>query len=300
MSDMRKDVVAIVVSDIHLSHVAPFARSDEKNWYDAQLCPLEQLKQMVKMYDVPLCYAGDIFDRSNPPPELINFAIKNLPWGYSVPGQHDLPLHNFRDREKSAYMTLVHAGILRDVSNGWAHDARGMLIYGMPWGGELPDHLPEGDNTLLIAHAHCWEPGSTFHGSLQKNHVDQWVKRIKGFSAAAFGDNHKGFVKKNIINCGTLMRRHANEVSYSPTIGMLLTSGGWARHRLNCSSDVFVDSDILDDTVSEKIDLSEMIDELKDAADQGLDFPQLVQQIMRKRRVRGSVERLCLRALGAK
>src|SRR4051812_12555947 len=63
-------------SDIHLSHKPPIARSAEPCWYSAMQRQLDELRSVALELDVPIFVAGDIFDRWNPPPELINFAIR--------------------------------------------------------------------------------------------------------------------------------------------------------------------------------------------------------------------------------
>ena len=50
---------------------------------------LEQIRDLQKEFDCPVICAGDIFDKWNSPPELINFAYDNLPEIYAIPGQHD-------------------------------------------------------------------------------------------------------------------------------------------------------------------------------------------------------------------
>ena len=109
-------IVAIVCADIHLSSKAPVWRSNEPDWFAAMLKPLKQLVQLQAELECPVLIAGDIFDRWNASPELINFAMKYLPIvdTYAIPGQHDLPLHNYEDMEKSAYGVLKRAGTIDD------------------------------------------------------------------------------------------------------------------------------------------------------------------------------------------
>lgn len=98
-------VIAVLCSDIHLCHTCPPARSNEPNWYDAMARTLDELAGIASHYYVPILCAGDVFDRWNSPPELINFAIKHLPPMHCIPGQHDLPNHSLEDIRRSAYST---------------------------------------------------------------------------------------------------------------------------------------------------------------------------------------------------
>jgi hypothetical protein len=63
----------------------------------------------------PIVYVGDIWDHYRQPPEAINWAIRELPKGYAIPGQHDLRHHNYEDIKKTAYWTLMEAGVILDM-----------------------------------------------------------------------------------------------------------------------------------------------------------------------------------------
>ena len=115
-------VIALLVGDIHLSAKAPLCRAKEPDWFEAMARPLMELvdlqKQIGKESDgiPPILCAGDVFDRWNSPPELINFALEYLPpQMYSIPGQHDLPNHNYNEIDRSAYWTLVAANKITNV-----------------------------------------------------------------------------------------------------------------------------------------------------------------------------------------
>ena len=50
----------------------------------------------------PECLRANIYTKW---PELINWAIKHLPPMLAVPGQHDLPYHDYKELGRSAYAT---------------------------------------------------------------------------------------------------------------------------------------------------------------------------------------------------
>ena len=106
-------VAAIAISDLHLTLNTPSCRA-EKDWLEVMSGYFQQVKDYHQQVEgipygnvVPIICAGDVFDRPNPPIELVNWAIRTLPTMYSVPGQHDLVHHNLSDIKKSAYWTLV-------------------------------------------------------------------------------------------------------------------------------------------------------------------------------------------------
>ena len=104
LSDLRRYlnesdavVLGIIVSDLHLRHKPAKARSDDKPWYRAMLRALNEVRHVRDEVGGELFYPGDIFHSPEEPVELVNFAIDNLLPGYGIPGQHDLPFHNYGD-----------------------------------------------------------------------------------------------------------------------------------------------------------------------------------------------------------
>lgn len=271
MSTMRlspnRGAVAILVSDLHLQQVPPRVRKEEPDWYDAMKRPLDQIKKLSKNNnDCAILYAGDIFDRWNSPAELINWAIKNLPKGYSIPGQHDLPHHNYQDIRKSAYWTLVEAGVLINLrpdecttilSNEFYLD-----VYPFPWEHPVtPLDSPTRHLSIALIHAYIWDTKeNSYHGALDSKSLPAWLKKLRGYDVAVFGDNHKGFLyessKINIVNNGTLMRRTIDEYNYQPCVGKLYADGVIVRQSLDCSTDVIMKPE---ESKNEKIDLSELV-----------------------------------------
>jgi len=128
------NVIAILCSDIHLCHTPPVARSAEPDWYVAMERQLDELRAVAEQHGAPIVCAGDIFDRWNSPPELINFAIQSSPKMHSIPGQHDLPHHRYEDMQRSAYWTLVAAGVLTDLGTVPKVVSNWLAVHPFPWG----------------------------------------------------------------------------------------------------------------------------------------------------------------------
>lgn len=257
----RKEVLAVCASDIHLSIRPPLARSDEEDWLDAQAQYLRQANELCHKYRVPFVIAGDVFDKWNSPPELVNMAIAEFcqftNGVYAVPGQHDLPLHNLDDIKRSAYWTLHEAKAIYNLDNPRTigGSAKGFTVFPYPWGrrpGDGFDHGPQWSTeqdarTLAVVHAYVYDhkahahPGADDDGSVP----DKWSKLLKPFSAAVFGDNHNAFNwsdeerELNVVNCGTFMRRHANEENMTPRVCVLLDDMTWWTCELDTSEDVF-------------------------------------------------------------
>lgn len=217
---------------------------------------LLQLRQIVKncqhqIYqpEPPVFIAGDIVHRWNEPVELVNFLLNHMPEAYAIPGNHDLPFHNYKDIDKSAYWTLVQAGKIRHMEPNTRVRVTDFpsptWVRAFPFGSE-PEPLTDaiqGHYNIALVHHYVWEEGHAFPGCPQEDHVTHMRERLKGYSAAFFGDNHKGFYSgykalskgkdMPIINCGAFIRRKSDDMEYDPSVYLLRLSGRIERHLLN-------------------------------------------------------------------
>lgn len=121
-----------------------------------------------------------------------------------------------------------------------------MAVCGVPWGFEIPREPYVGPRVrLLIAHKYIWNEVYNPANSEDTNSHVLGVTRhmMQHFDAAAFGDNHMGFLfnpaKKglSILNCGRFIPQLANEIDYVPTIGILYEDGSIVRVPLDATRD---------------------------------------------------------------
>lgn len=232
--------IAILAADIHLSHTAPACRCTEDDWYVCMGAALGELEGLQTSLDVPLVVAGDVFDRWNCPPELINFAIRYWPKGttYAVPGQHDMPWHRGDSLDRSAYGTLVLNGTLTNLPPGKPHrHSDKLVLWGYPWGSTVlgPEPVPNDDAIhLAVIHDMCWR-GKDKGWAPSLKHMREHARRCAGYDVAVFGDNHDGFLAtgetdgpgrlRAIFNCGGFMRRTIAQRYYQPQVGLLYDTG---------------------------------------------------------------------------
>ena len=295
-------VTAILCSDLHLSHTPPLARSGEPSWYDAMARALGELSGLVEKYNAPVICAGDIFDRWNAPPELINFAIKHLPNMYAIPGQHDLPHHRLEDIKRSAYWTLVEAEVVGHL--GWkisqgVDNVDGvyvMNLHAFPWGKEIKP-LEEGSKIphIAVCHKYVWEGQHKYDGAPNDACLSKFDERLEGYDVAVFGDNHKGFVARmkdgcRIFNCGTFMRRKADEIDYKPQVGLLMDNGSIRSHVLDTSKDKI--EAIEKTAANDELDIAEFVEELSGLGGDSLDFETAVERYIESKGVRGEVKEM--------
>jgi hypothetical protein len=309
-----EDIVAIVCSCIHLSHKPPIARSAEPDWYEAMDIQLHQLRRLEEKHGCPVLCCGDIFDRwDRAPPELINFAIQKLPTMYAVPGQHDLPDHSYDHIKRSPYWTLVEAGVV--INLNWedpvCHNSIGkriLWLYGFPFGFDIEPHKKNKNAlTLCIAHSYIWMGKTTKYPGAPKNQeVSNYFDVIDSYDLACFGDNHKGFLCMTdstrqegawVFNCGTFMRRKADEFNYEPQVGLITKQGTVIPHKLDCSGDKFIDVEEALALVERAIDATDFLEELIGLGQTAVDFIDAVKQFCERNGVSRRVTLLVENAL---
>lgn len=293
LPDVRSPyIVAICCSDIHLSHKPPIARSAEPDWYAAMQRPLDEIKALQEEYGrIPVICAGDIFDKYNPPPRLINFAMEHLPQPFfAVPGQHDLHHHNAEDIDDTAFATLCLAGKISLIPSGtlaWSLPDFPLRLFGFGWGDSLRP-MPKGyddDKRLNVAvvHHYVWTQNFQHMGSLWEDHIVAIQNKLAGYNLCIFGDNHKGFLGTdlNSVNCGTLMRRKIDEIKYKPQVGLIRSDGIVIPHILDCSADKFIDTDLLQKVALESdSSLEAVVQELQRLADDHLNYAETVKRTL--------------------
>lgn len=281
-------VLAVLCSDIHLSDKAPAFRSLEKDWYGVMACYLKQVDALQQQHNVPVVCAGDIFDRWNSPPRLINFAIAHIKEWYAVPGQHDLEHHGLERIKATAYWTLVEAGVVFNLEPGQPKHIQGVSLWGFPWGVDVVpcsggSKDPFGLN-LAVIHHYLWCKDYGYEGAPQASKLTVWKDKLQGYDACLVGDNHQGFLAKlhygekvvYVLNNGTFLKRKADERAYQPKVGLLYGDGRISRVALDCSQDVYCENEKV---VVPALDLSEFIQQLTQLETQGCDFPTAVQRV---------------------
>ncbi len=326
------EVIAILLADIHLSLKAPVWRSAEEDWMEAQARPLKEVGLLQEKYSCPVICAGDIFDRSrkiadgwNAPAELINFAINHLPEDmYTIPGQHDLPNHQYSDIKRSAYWTLVKANTIKDIGVGLGLGGvvcvgNNLVLCGFPPGLEidsLKNLCEDGDNgmypaidgrlVLAVVHDYIWVKGKGYPNApdekmllVEKNPNKVYGGKYYGYDVVVYGDNHKGFTtyggKTTIFNCGTLMRRKSDEIDYKPQVGLLLDDGSVVPHFLDTSEDRCLDK--VEEKIEKSLNMKVFFDELEKLGDTALDFKAAIEEFMERGQTSDQVKQIIIKAM---
>jgi len=283
------DIVAILVSDTHFTHNPPVARSAEPDWYGVMARQWDEVYKLhLDHLYAPLIIAGDVFDhwQRGVTPELINFVITQLSQFesvYAIPGQHDLPYHGYDRINQSAYWTLVQAGVINNLSKieSIRHHSCVFQLTPFWWGRDIKliEKRVNTDFNVAVCHSFIWTKDTGHVGADEDKTLGSYRHALKGYDAAVFGDNHKGFNcvdnGVNVMNCGTFYCRTVAEVDYNPQVGLLCDDGSIIAHKLDVSKDVFLHRDedkrIIDQSVFARV-----VGQLSELGADSLDFRKAV------------------------
>jgi hypothetical protein len=309
--ERQPTVEAICCADLQLADKPPIMRSGEADWLKVQGSYLEQLAAAQAKHKAPILLAGDLFDNWRASPLLLSHCIR---WFrtldvYAIPGNHDLPEHNYTQLERSGYWTLVEAGAIKHLTPGCTHGVGRLTVYSFPSG--FPVLAPNRTNTDLslhvaLIHAYIWIKDHGHEKAPDEARWAPWQEKLRGYDAAVFGDNHKGFTVKldgkvPILNCGTFMRRHADEKDYRPSLGLLWSNGRFTREPLDCSADSFLEVEGLEKALERtlQMDFDGLAAELSLLHAEKRNYASIVRHVLEKERVDPETKSIVLRALGA-
>ena len=300
-------VVGILCADIHLCGKPPIARSGEPDWYKAMVRPLREVKALAETHHAPVLCAGDVFDHWRSEPELINFALNELPEMWAIPGQHDLPQHSMELIHRSAFQTLVQAGVIHIPDPAGTEISDDVVVYPFPWG--VPLTFPHRNSSVgkldvALLHEYVWTPGTEFGGGAapKSGEVSSLMIRAKGFDVVVSGDNHIPFdvveAGTLIWNCGGFMRRKITEVNATPRVGLLHADGTVTPHYLDIAGEVLEDHGPVTVTCPAVPDFGEFVEGWKLLGVDEFDFPAAVEKAMREQETPENTRKIVLLALG--
>ena len=308
--------LGLFVTDLHLSDKAPIARSAEPDWMQVQLRELKFIRQVqIEHGSVPVFYGGDIFDKWNCSHALVNFAIDNLPSGWAIPGQHDLPWHVSEREDDSAYGTLLKCRTIRPLSSKTPAVFHKLAVLGFGWEQKLTpwkshEEILKRKEYIKVAlvHKFVWDPSSKVPGaSHEGNSFVKLAEELRGFNVAIFGDNHTAFVNETvspiIVNHGGFIRRNSDEVDKRPAVVVVMSDGSIKlvrRPKEMRRLDKFLPPDelkMLSVEVSPLFSSEEFLNGLKDLSSDSIDFKSFFSAFAKKHKISPGAFRVISSAL---
>lgn len=188
--------------------------------------------------------AGDLFDRWDPSPGLISFALDHLPPCYAVPGQHDLRNHSYEDLSVTAYWILVKTGLVRHLEYGRPCPVDGAVLWGFPWGRPprpCEGHEPLGGFHVAVIHKYVCIKEARHPRASPESDASRAAPGLRGYQFGVYGDNHLPFRDGKVLNCGTFLRRKWDERDVECGVWLVHRSGKVLRHLLDQSGHCFED-----------------------------------------------------------
>lgn len=242
--------------------------------------------------------AGDVFDTYNQPAELVNFAADTLPDMYAVPGQHDLPYHRYQDIEKSSFWTLVLLNKIKLLTR--IPTQHGFLrMFGFGWGKHIHP-VPRSDSLsidLCVAHQYVWWKQHKYPDAPGEANLSRLSETLKGYDAAVFGDNHKGFLSRvgdcSVLNSGGFLIMKSDEIDYQPCVGILYSDGRIEREKLDTSKDIY----FVQEKQPANLDRAVFSDALENVVPCEFDFMQRLDNRLKKPDITEEVRQIILKGI---
>lgn len=313
---MKDKAIALACADIHLSLNPPVWRTAEPNWLKAQARPLNELRELQRTHGgVPILIAGDIFHKwygslaKGGASTLINWAIDSLPDNiYAIPGQHDMPEHDDNQLEDSAFWTLKEAGKIEVLysDSPFILDHK-TVVTGFHYGEPVsPPDCARGYKQIAVVHQYNWIPGAEYKTAATKEAdkiVNNKRKEFDGYDIVICGDNHASFRTATndgmFWNCGCFVRRNANEISYTPKVGVLYSDGRIESYFLDTAKDKYLIETEAED-VGGVVNLEKMMEEMESMGEACFDFEQAVLDYFRVHTINKTAQHILLRAMERK
>lgn len=221
----------LAVGDLHLRKTGPALRTDD--WFATQERKLDEIFKVAEDSNCAcVVFPGDVFDRSDAPYGLVEWAIRkfkvhNLLYLF-VYGQHDLRYHT--SNKQNTPLGCLVAGLSIQAEVLLPTEAfsivEGQLranFYGCSWGEALPQEVEGGCINVVVMH----RPISLEF--VPWDHPDFLLAKdlVKKCSAQLFitGDNHGQFIGRfkrgTVVNMGSVMRTTTSQVEHKPAVAII-------------------------------------------------------------------------------
>lgn len=211
---------AILTGDSHLRDTRPVSRCDD--YWKAQWHKVEFLGELQSEYNCPILDAGDILDKWNCSPYLLNTCLAKLPPITTIPGNHDLPHHNLDELNKSGLSVLQYYKT-RVLQDRWV-ELEGFHAYGQSYHHQSSNidmcDIHRDWPTVLLTHEMVWHKDPPYPGLDSKTNALTILKKYPDFNLIVSGHNHQAFVVEHegrlLVNPGSMMRMSADQKDFKP------------------------------------------------------------------------------------
>ena len=289
----------VLLGDLHIGDLHPPCRTD--NYLETLRGKLYQIRKLQMSMDNPVVLqAGDVFDNWKQSPYVLTKAIEYLPDAmWCIPGQHDLPQHNMKQIERSAFQTVMASEKCYFLDGLRIGDIR---MEGFPWGSELKEPRECTNFNIAVMHISTWM--KPYMPDQKPGHAKGLLDRAThmGWDLLVTGDNHETFVVENedgvLINPGSLMRMRANQIKHKPCVFTFDTEvGTYEQHFLDIDR-AAVTREHVEIEKAHKKRMNAFVESLKNTTEIGLSFEDNMDRFLEENEVPEPVVRELLNAMG--
>jgi len=201
---------AILTSDWHIREDIPTCYPDG-GFQEDQWAAVEAIRHLQLAYDCPILHPGDLFDYWKPSPSLLSMTMLAIPKQfYTVYGQHDLPQHSLKLKQKSGMHTL--------------EVAKKVTVLPFTHYGEMPNmalEFPQLIGHKILVWHHLTYMTQPYPGATGGN-AKGILRKYPQFDLIVTGDNHTSFwveyQGRLLVNPGPITRQTAKQIDYKPRV----------------------------------------------------------------------------------
>ena len=270
----------LLVGDLHLRASTPRCRVEE-DFTKVCMDKLGQIREIAKDADITL-QAGDFFHVARPDNGLLAKTIKESSRMYAIFGQHDLPYHSLKAKNRSALAVLEAAGAVQLLGEEPKAMGYEVALFGASYGEEIPIPYPDGFN-VLVTHRMVGDK-EIYGGQEGFTTPEQLLDENPGYKLILVGDYHYPFTfEKNgryVINAGCVFRTTTDNrvMEHQPKVVMVETDDH--ANKIEKVTDILLDVGSVDEVYKpdnkivseERASFLDMISKMKDKGSVGVSF----------------------------
>ena len=222
----------IACADLHFTDKTPRNRVDD--YWAVQINKFKQIIEIADENEADIIVAGDVFDSTKVPYRITKSIMEIIQQSestfYMVPGQHDLNYHvsGLHNTPLGILSTLDNVTILSsEVKTEITSGIEDVSLIGAGW-----DEEPKEKAHIIVMHRMITYKKPLWPGQEDYTTAMALLKKYPWATFIISGDNHKPHYlsvndKNNNyryqINCGSLMRKSKDQMTYLPAVHLIDT-----------------------------------------------------------------------------
>ena len=276
----------ILCSDLHLRVTVPICRKEtEAQWVETQTKQLSFIAEEAHKRNCGIAMAGDIYHKPSVPDIMKNIFFSIFE-GLSVgimPGQHDLPNHNYNEIERSSFGVLWNSGKFQSMCTFGDY-----ILYGEE------EITTRKKSNILFLHDLIFENEKSIPPNVEAKLAQDVLDKYPDYDWILCGDNHHGFHYKNkgrhLIMSGCINRQAADYIDYEPCIWFIDTKENIVEKILMPDDVNMVDTSHIKNKEEKEERVSAFVTSIKENKGVSLDFEENVRNSLLSKDIEDGVK----------